>query len=201
MAKLAVDIVLLPSENMMDYAVEISSEQSEKYNEKILLNNENCLPHISLVMGVIDSDSIFEITKILKEVATQFSALKLNTDKYESKVISSGEVVSEFTIGKTKELQTLHELVMNKFDSFLSRDATIEMIYSPPVVDKLTLGWINGYLKNSSFEKFKPHITTGFGKVDLVATPISFSASKLALCHLGNFCTCRKILASVHLEK
>jgi hypothetical protein len=71
------------------------------------------------------------------------------------------------------------------------------MVYSPPAVNELTLFWINGYFKNSSFENFKPHITTGFGKIDSVVLPIYFNASKLAICHLGNFCTCRKILAFV----
>ncbi len=39
----------------------------------------------------------------------------------------------------------------------------------------------------------------GIGEVENeicgIEFPIQFTASKLALCHLGNYCTCRKILS------
>ncbi len=74
------------------------------------------------------------------------------------------------------------------------------MVLSPPMASESTLAWIKNYSEKSSFEKFFPHITIGYGEINDYSFPIKFTASKLALCHLGNHCTCRKILASVKLE-
>ena len=59
--------------------------------------------------------------------------------------------------------------------------------------------WIRNYSKESSLDKFSPHITIGIGEVESetrgLAYPIKFNTSKLALCHLGNYCTCRKVIS------
>jgi hypothetical protein len=49
-------------------------------------------------------------------------------------------------------------------------------------------------------ENCLPHITIGYGQVDDFTFTAEFTASKLALCHLGIHCTCRKVLAAAELE-
>jgi hypothetical protein len=68
------------------------------------------------------------------------------------------------------------------------------------VVAETTLDWIRTYPRKAGYERFDPHITIGYGQgpSDL-SLPIPFTASQLALCHLGNHCTCRKVLAGVSL--
>ena len=81
------------------------------------------------------------------------------------------------------------------------------LIVSPPKAGKTWLikdimsGIAKNYPEKSSFENFFPHITIGYGEINNFSFPIIFSVSKLALCHLGNHCTCRKILASTNLKK
>ena len=48
-------------------------------------------------------------------------------------------------------------------------------------------------------ENCLPHITIGYGELSHFLFPEEFTASKLALCHLGNHCTCRRVLASFAL--
>ena len=199
MSKIAIAVVLLPDNLMTEWAIEISKLQSKKFNEKILLNGKNCLPHISLAMGVMESEKLPEAEKILKTIASIFKKFDLVADAYHGSEIPSGDIVSEFTIEKASELQSLHESILAKLEPFLSYDVSIDMVYSPPAVEEITFHWIKNYKNNSSFEKFDPHITIGFGEVGGVRTPISFTASTLALCHLGNYCTCRKILFSQKL--
>lgn len=196
MAKIAVDIVLLPSDEMMDEAIKVN----RKLLEKIILSKEDCLPHISLAMGVINKKDIPSINKDLQEIARQFSLINLDAINISTHKSASGETVSCFTIKNTKELQLLHEKVIGKMSQYFTYDAAEDMLYSPAGIEKSTLQWINNYPKNSSFENFSPHITIGFGEVSDVNLPIRFTASKLALCHLGNYCTCRKILASADLK-
>jgi len=194
--KIAIDIVLLPDEPMTNRAVEVSERQSQKFNDKIVLHKEKCLPHISLAMGAIEENDLPEVNRILQEIASQFSLFKLTADSYRGNKIPSGETVSEFTVEKTSDLQTLHEMVMTKLKPFLSYDISVDMVFSPPTVEEITLYWIKNYAEKSSFENFKPHITVGFGELGDVSAPIAFTASTLALCHLGNYCTCRKVLFS-----
>lgn len=200
MPKIAIDAVLLPDESMANQAIKLSERQSKKFNDKIILHKEKCLPHISLAMGAIEKSNLPEANKIIKGIASGFRMFKLNADSYHGNKIPSGDTVSEFTIEKTSALQSLHEMIMTEFKRFLTYDVSIDMVFSPPTVEEITLYWIKNYAEKSSFENFRPHITIGFGALDNINTPIEFTASRLAICHLGNLCTCRKILFSAKLR-
>jgi len=201
MAKIAIDVVLLPDEYMTNQAVEISKRQSKQFNDKIVLQMEKCLPHISIAMGAIEDYNLPEVAKILQEIVSHFHVLRLTAGSYCGNKIPSGDIVSEFTIEKTAEIQSLHEIAMANLKPFLSYDLSTDMFFSPPNVEEITQYWIKNYAKMSSFQKFRPHITIGFGELDNINTPIVFEASTLAICHLGNYCTCRKILFSVKLTE
>ncbi len=200
MARIAIDVVLLPSDKMTDYAIEVNRGLLKTFDNKIILNYENCLPHISLAMGCIDEKDIPDIEKILQDIAKKYSFKELRVVDIRSETIPAGKKVSGFKIEKTKELQLLHEEVMQRLAPYLTYDVTTGMLFSPPEVEQATLSWIKNYPEKSSFENFSPHITIGFGETDKVELPIRFAASKLALCHLGNYCTCRKILVSIEFE-
>jgi len=200
MSKIAIDVVLLPSEEMMDKAIEVNQKQLIKYKSEVRLNKQNCWPHISLAMGAINKKDLSTVSDILREIASRFKIFNLIADGYRSLIIPSGEIYSEYTVKNTKELQRLHETIIKKLKRFLTYDITIDMLYSSPAFDKTTLLFIKNYLKNSSYKNFEPHISLGVGKTENVATPIASTASTLALCHLGNYCTCRKILFSTNLS-
>ena len=200
MAEIAVDVVLLPLEEMADKAIAANKELLKQCPDKIVLDKENCLPHISLAMGCIDERDIADIEKILQTIAKQSSLGQLNIIGIHTGTNSAGEKVSVFQIEKTEALQSLHEEVMQKLAPYFSYDVTVDMLLFPPRAGESTLAWIKNYPEKSSFEKFFPHITIGYGEINDYSFPIKFAVSKLALCHLGNHCTCRKILASVKLE-
>ena len=199
MARIAIDVVLLPSDEMTDYAIEVNRELLKTFDNKIILNYENCLPHISLAMGCIDEKDIPDIEKILRDIAKKYSLRGLRVVDVDAETTPTGKKVSCFKIEKTKELQLLHEEVMQRLAPYLTYDVIIDMVFSPPEVEEATLFWIKNYPEKSSFENFSPHITIGFGETDKVEVPIKFAASKLALCHLGNHCTYRKVLVSTEL--
>jgi len=200
MAKIAVDVVVLPSEEMMDKAVEANGELLKTSAGKIILDKESCLPHISLAMGCIDERDIAEIEEILRTIAKRYSFKQLTVTGIDVGVNAVGEKVSVFSVEKTKTLQSLHKEVMEKLGPYFSYDASSDMMFSYPEVEQSTLLWIKNYPEKSSFENFAPHITIGFGEINNFSFPIKFTASKLALCHLGNHCTCREILTSTVLR-
>ena len=200
MVKMAVDIVLLPSEQMTNKAIEANSRLLTQFADQIILDKENCLPHISLAMGCIDKRDIACIEKILQTIADKYPPGQLSVIGIDTATNSVGEKVSAFKLEKTQRLQSLHEEVMRRTAPYFSYDVTAEMVLSPPMAGKSTLLWIKNYPEKSAFENFFPHITIGYGQTDDFSFPAKFTASKLALCHLGNHCTCRKILAVVELK-
>lgn len=201
MGKTAVDAVLLPDGAMTGRAVAVSRKLSLGCGGKIVLHPATCLPHISLAMGVIDDSRMSDASMIVRECAGRFRTLKLSAERCRGSAIPSGETVSEFVIGKTRELQSLHEAVMTGLRPLFEPGVSTAMIFSPPAVEEISLHWIKNYADESSFKNFRPHITLGFGEADCIPMPIDFTASTLALCHLGNFCTCRKVLFSATFEQ
>ena len=200
MAKIAVDVVLLPSEEVTNQAIEANKGLFKQYADKIVLDKVNCLPHISLAMGCMDERDISGIEKILDSVAEKYNPGQLNVIGINTSTNSLGEKVSAFEVKKTERLLSLHKAVMQKMTPYFSYDVTAEMVLWPPKAGESTLLWIKNYPEKSAFENFFPHITIGYGQVDDFAFTAEFTASKLALCHLGNHCTCRKVLAAAELE-
>ncbi len=199
MGRKAVDVVLLPDETMVNQAIAANRELVKKYGEKIVLDKENCLPHISLAMGCVEEADIPSVEKVLEEIAQETSLPDLKVVGIRASGNSKGKTVSVFEVEKTKELQSLHEKVMDRLTRYFSNDVTENMIYGDEDVAESTLLWIKNYRQKSSFENFFPHITIGYGQVENHSPQKTFAVSKLSLCHLGNHCTCRKILLSIGL--
>jgi len=201
MARIAIDVVLLPSQAMAETAIKANRQLPPRAGDRIILDKENCLPHISLAMGCIEKKDIGEINRILQEIAGRCALGSLKVVGIHVGTNSAGEKVSAFQIERTKALQSLHEEVMQRLMPYLSHDVPAaqgpvgDMVLGPTVCES-TLRWIRDYPEKSSFERFFPHITIGYGELGHFSFPVEFTASKLALCHLGNHCTCRKILAS-----
>jgi len=200
MAKIAADVVLLPSQEVTNQAIEANKGLLKQYADQIILDKENCLPHISLAMGCINERDITNIEKILKTIAGKYNPGQLSIIGINTGTNSLGEKVSAFEVKKTGRLLSLHREVMRRLKPYFSYDVTAEMVLSLPVAGESTLLWIRNYPEKSAFDSFFPHITIGYGQMDDFSFTAEFTASKLALCHLGNHCTCRKVLAVAELK-
>ncbi len=196
MGKKAVDIVLLPDDAATEVAVSANAELVKRFGEKIVLNKTNCLPHISLAMGCIDEANISTAKGILEKIAARHRLGRLRVIGVYTSADSEGRKVSVFVVEKTQQLQRLHEEIMTRLEPYLSYEVSREMLFDSQVKET-TLSWIRSYRAKSSFANFLPHITIGYGQPTDTNLPIEFTASRLAMCHLGNHCTCRKVLAAV----
>jgi 2'-5' RNA ligase len=200
MVKIAVDVVLLPSEEVTNQAIEANKGLLKQYADRIILDKENCLPHISLAMGCINERDISNIERILQSIAEKYNPGRLSVAGINTTINSLGEKVSGFIVKKTEKLLSLHKEVMLRMTPYFSYDVAAEMVLSPPKAGESTLLWIKNYPEKSAFDNFFPHITIGYGQIDDFSFTAEFTASKLALCHLGNHCTCRKVLAAAEFE-
>jgi 2'-5' RNA ligase len=196
MNKKAIDVVLLPSNEMMDKAIAINQELLQRGEPKKMgLNKTNCLPHISLLMGCVAEDDFAQVSQLLNDIASKYAAFHLQIAEVEQE--GSSTVLN---VQHHPRLQELHETIMRELTPYLSYDAVAEMLYNPPEVGLTSLEYINHFRSNASVENYSPHITVGSGPYQAHHLPIPFTASTLAICHLGNYCTCRKILHQVQLK-
>jgi 2'-5' RNA ligase len=200
MDRIAIDAVLLPDEAMMDKAIEANSRLVGKYGERIVLNKQSCLPHISLAMGCIEQGDVAAAQTVLVGIAQGISPATLTVTGVCSSTNSVGETVSCFEVERTEALQGLHEQVMGGLSPYLSSEVTAQMLCEPAEVGESTLLWIENYREKSSFAHFFPHITVGYGRLNDFSCPIRFNVAELAICQLGNHCTCRKVLTSIKLR-
>ncbi|MHC4187072.1 MAG: 2'-5' RNA ligase family protein [Planctomycetota bacterium] len=198
MTKKAVDVVLLPEEKIADMAIELNAQLVEKFGPRIVLNKNNCLPHISLAMGCIDDRDITDINPILQEVALEITLGPLEVLNIETETNSVGEKILLLKIENNDQLQSIHERTMELLSPFFKYQVTDEMIFDSQV-ELSTLLWIRDYREKSSYTHFYPHITVGYGEMATTQSRRKFNASSLALCHLGNHCTCRDVLVSLPL--
>ena len=196
MAKIAIDVVLLPSEVMADKAIEMNRELLKSNDRKIVLHKENCLPHISLCMGIIQKEDLTAVKSNLESIVKGFSPFQLIAEDIEAVPIQTGKKFSMLKISKPSSLQSLHELVMKNLWKYLSYDIDVSMFYNPSEVEEISFGWIKSYAKKyTDPSRYHPHLSLGVGESDKFTFPIDFTAPTLALCQLGNYCTCRKVLA------
>jgi hypothetical protein len=54
--------------------------------------------------------------------------------------------------------------------------------------------WVTGYRLKSALHAYNPHITLGHAKEPPHVEPFAFEATTVAACHLGQFCSCRRVL-------
>jgi 2'-5' RNA ligase len=200
MTRIAVDVVLLPDQAMTRWAIAINGELVRQYGSEIVLSERTCLPHISLAMGCLDEGDVDFVRVLLQRLAKETPVRRLNATEILVSTNSRGEQTSLLEIERTDGLQALHEAVMQEVEPFFSQDVTEAMIAGDTVAES-TLEWIRDYPQKAAFERFSPHITLGYGQAKTDDSfPIPFMVSQLALCHVGNHGTCRKVLASVSLS-
>ena len=198
MSRIAIDVVLLPEERITRLAIETNRRLLGAQAGEIVLDEVTCLPHISLAMGCIEAGRIDAIGTSMAAVARDCPIGELTVTGIVTVLNARNEPNSLFAIAKTGALQTLHERIMEAMEPYVSRDVTAEMIRGDKEPAQSTLAWIRDFRNKAAFAAFFPHITIGYGTVaEPMTFPIGFVAPQLALCHLGNHCTCREVLASM----
>jgi len=197
MSKLAIDVVLLPSDEMSQRAITISQALADSSgNQNIVLNTTDYRPHISLCMGVISAADLNKVIDVLRNIAETTMPFELVAQKQQSFRIPTGEDLAVIPVEDNPPLLRLHKDILASLKPFTSSDAEPHMFYGSRI-NPISCTWVNGYRDTQFF----PHITTGFGTLQPQQTlPAVFTSTRLALFQLGNYCTCRKKLAEFDLH-
>ncbi|HBU07244.1 MAG TPA: hypothetical protein DEB09_04130 [Candidatus Magasanikbacteria bacterium] len=190
MSKIAIDIVLLPPDDIMDICIDINPK----------LNHLDRLPHISILMGVLDDTNIEDVEQTISKI--DFKKLELEISKLVFFQRPDNTTNCYFKIKRDEEIEILHEKLIKAVSPILSYNASMDMFYKDKdeILNPLSTFWVNKYLDKFSLENFNPHITLKTDRAEYNNLPIKFTATRLALCQLGDLCTCRKILWETNLK-
>lgn len=202
MDRIAIDIVLLPTERFIDEVIELNRAiDNTPEIQQIVLSKKDCVPHISLCMGCLKYEDLDKAKEIVNEVTQgKYDNLRFEVVEIQTKVISTGQKITGITVRNNRDLQGLHEDLMKGMWDLLSYDASPSMFVDPSDVDDITIQWLNGYAhKYINPSTFNPHITVGLGELKNNYFSPAFGVSQIALFQLGNYCTCRKLMFSFQL--
>lgn len=202
MAKIAVDVALLLPEKVNKICIDIN--KAPEADAFFRLNEKDSFPHITLAMGVIDEKDLPKANEILEEIANVFSLIDLEVYELDYTTMPPPENKKsyQFKLNLTEEIKNLYVIIMEKLRPLFSYDVDLEMFYKDDEnLHEVSKFWVSKFKENQKrFNDYQPHISLKCANAKFDDLPIKFTASKLALCHLGDYCTCRKILFSAELK-
>lgn len=184
---IALDVALLPPPGVSQRAIAISASLPAEHFQGLRLD-ESHLPHITLTQMFARTNELDEVFARVDDVVRKCSPMTL-------RMTGGGQGTNAvwMEVEKTPALVQLHEQLMEALrglerpdggtGAFFDEDARLRDVW-----------WVTGYRLKSSFHHYTPHITLGHGSTPPVIEPMGFEADTVAVCHLGKFCTCRRVL-------
>ena len=191
MKKIPIDIVLLPPDDIMDLCINLSERAYHRGENQFLRSKTDRLPHISIMMGCLHEEDKNEVINLLETVLKDLTPLQL--------ILTSQNTNGGLDIKKTKELTGLQEKLIENINPLLHQDCELTDLLEDEF-DKTSRLWVNDFVEISTGEKFNPHITTHNTREENIKLPINFLANRVALCHMGDHGTCKKILWETNLK-
>ena len=190
MAKVvALDVAILPPPDVTARAIEYSGALPAEGSKGLRLDSEH-LPHVTLTQHFIRQDQLDAAFGCVNEALANQPPIRVP-------ITGGGRSGHTLWLAaqRTPELVDLHERLMDALRRFERPEGGLQAFFEGDARAGDVL-WVSGFRRKSSFSAFNPHITLGHGKRAPVVEPFAFDATTIAACHLGRFCTCRKVLLS-----
>ncbi len=187
----AIDIILLPDGEEKLFLKQLNSSLTR---QNISFENDQCLPHLSLLMTVLSEQEISKLKNELKKITTKYLPIKLEVTSLQTKPAPENIYVTHLIIERSQKLLDLQADLVLLIQNFNLLKAKKENFYKNQAGD-FAISYTNNYLKNSTAKNFKPHFTIGFGKpTKQIELPKFLEINQLKLAHLGKYCTCRELI-------
>jgi 2'-5' RNA ligase len=188
MAKLvALDVAILPPPDVARLATEYSAALPSEQSQGLRLD-ESHLPHITVTQQFVREE----------ELETAFAHVEgviRGRPRFSIRVVGGGKSGHTvwMTVERSAELANLHELLMEALRGLERPEGTQAAFFGGDGRAGDVL-WVAGFRLKSSFGSFTPHITLGHADQPPAIAPFTFDAHTIAACHLGRFCSCRRVL-------
>lgn len=192
---LAIDIALLLPGSAADAATEINRRLDGGRPGGLTLDATH-LPHITLVQLFVAEDRLGQLFPRLDRVAANFEPLEIRVRGLDDE---SGTAM--LALEENDTLLALHAALMETVREFeVTGGAESFFTEGDLPARERDVAWVAGYRADHSGPHFVPHVTVGHGSGGGPVVPFAFRAARLAACHLGRYCTCRRIVYERCLE-
>ena len=155
--------------------------------------DDDHLPHATLTQHFVRADDLEAAFERIEAVLRKQRPMTLRV----SGGARSGSSVW-MAIEKSRGIADLHARLMEALRSF-ERTAGGASAFVDGDARGSDVNWVNGYRFKSSFGSFVPHITLGHADRSPQVDSFEFTATTVAVCRLGRFCSCRRVLRSWEL--
>lgn len=190
----AVDVAILPPPDVMARAIAFSAGLPRDGSDRLQLDAAH-LPHITLTQQFVGYEEIDGIYAEIEEVLEAQLPLQLT-------ITGSGQSGKTMwmAVERTPELLDLHERLMNALKN-VERTGGSQYAFLDGTGRVADVHWVGSFRQQAAFGAFTPHITLGHGTLLPRVEPMAFEATAIAVCHLGRFCTCRRVLRAWELTR
>jgi len=200
MSSIPVDVVILPSDELAEKAIDVS-QKLEQFNGAFTLEDGKFYAHSSLYMLELDESKIGEAKALLTDIASRHKALSLNALTYCQKL---GYIDIEYEVASA--LADLQDEVVRTFNLIRSGMRKKDIARMQEATG-LALENFQNYGYKYVGALFRPHITfTRFEETKpeaetLLPTLQSFNGSfpKIGLFEMGDNGTCVRKIAEFEL--
>ena len=193
MKLVALDVAILPPLDVIARAMELSAALPAAA-ERLQLDDEH-LPHITLTQHFVREAELKIAYSHVDEVLAGQPPLS---------IVVTGGGRSRHTlwmsVQRSAELLDLHDRLMEALRGVERQGGGPHAFYDGDARVRDVL-WVAGFRLQASSSAFTPHITLGHGTEVPEIEPITFEATMVAACHLGRFCTCRRVLRAWDLKR
>ncbi|MFH0853542.1 MAG: 2'-5' RNA ligase family protein [bacterium] len=192
--KLAIDIALIPPQNIIDLAKQYNLSINSQNPDGIMLD-ETHLPHVTLVQLFIDTNKLTLLNQAIENTLKDFKPISLKINNIDSLMLSDGKEASYFLFENIAQIQAMHETLMEVSKPFAVNGDGKSFVSDPgEQILSSSVDWATNFREKASGPNFEAHITLGIGYKPNLEKEVEFIIDRLTVCHLGNFNTCRKIL-------
>jgi 2'-5' RNA ligase len=184
---IAVDVALLLPPDVARLAIELNASLPAAESKGLCLD-DNHLPHITLTQLFVDANELPLVAEQIDGVIRTAGPLSLRI---------GGAALNNATvwlpIDPAAALRDLHERLMRALHG-VERQGGTAAAFVDGDARVNDVNWVTMYRLKASFGAFAPHVTLGHASTAPPVEPFEFDAATVAACHLGRFCTCRRIL-------
>jgi len=187
MPLIALDVAILPPPDVARRAIELSAGLRAEGSQGLRLGPDY-LPHVTLLQLFVSADDLSALLTRVEELLRMRSTLTLR--------VSGGDASGRSVwmgIERTSALVDLHLRLLDAAQPFEQPGGDFTAFFGGDARDR-DVRWVTFYRTASSGASFRPHITLGYAARPAAIAPFDFEATTVAACHLGRFCTCRRVL-------
>ena len=189
----ALDVAILPPPDVMARAIACSAAIPRDGSERLVLDASH-LPHITLTQHFVRYEELDAAYAEIDEVLDGQMPLRLA-------ITGGGQSGNTLwmAVERTRALLDLHERLMKALRDLERTNGDAHAFLEGGRVGDVH--WVGGFRQQASFGAYTPHITLGHGSQTPQIEHMEFEATAIAACHLGRFCTCRKVLRAWELKR